>query len=299
MDVPTPRRDHDIGDPRPRGEPPCGDPDAVAGHLRHGAVRVPDDHVGVRIVARVDLEHPVRADARRVVAQAPDALGCERAGILPLDDQVRVAERMPLLEAHRPGRLPLRQSDDLVCHLSGGPLAVERDEPGDPSHPLPLVGGVAARPDDDALERLRAARAARSRRGRAPSPPSARAAPRERPAPPRRPRPRTSHPRAPGCVARGRRSRPPARRSASGDASHRSTAALAPRRATGPSPPARAHGPGASDRWGEPPRRMPGRARRGVRGRRHGRRRPHARSAAAEPDRRGGGTSRSASAARR
>ncbi len=152
---------------------------------------------------------PSRADARGAVAQAPHARGRERTGILPLDDEVGVAERVPLLEAHRSGGYRCASATISSATSPGRPLAVERDEPGDPPHPLPLVGRVAARSDDDRARAPPPARALRSRRGRAPSRrfarrgfPSAARTSVDDPALEHRLRPLA------GSAARGRRSRP-------------------------------------------------------------------------------------------
>ena len=80
-----------------------GDPAAVAGHLRHGAVGVPDHDLGLRVLA------PRRPRARR---RSRSRSGRRRAGARarrraarptrPLDEQVAVTERVPLREPHPP-----------------------------------------------------------------------------------------------------------------------------------------------------------------------------------------------------
>src|SRR5439155_15127575 len=64
----------DVRDPGSLGEPPRGDPRAVARELRGRPVRVPDQNGRLRSVDRDDLEHAVRTDAAVVVAQRSDTV---------------------------------------------------------------------------------------------------------------------------------------------------------------------------------------------------------------------------------
>ena len=93
------------GDPAPPREPECGDPRPVARDLGARPVRVPDDDVGLGSPDVRDLEDAVRADPVVRVAETPHLVGHERGReISPLDEQVRVTERVPLRESHRPPR---------------------------------------------------------------------------------------------------------------------------------------------------------------------------------------------------
>jgi hypothetical protein len=86
---------------------PCGDdPCSVSGQLRCRAVGIPDQQLGPRTVDRHDFEQPVGADAVVVVTQTPHTVRCQWVGKLsPLDQQVIVAERLPLRQFHlRPRR---------------------------------------------------------------------------------------------------------------------------------------------------------------------------------------------------
>src|SRR5262249_1133116 len=104
-----PRRD-DAG-PDPYGHlveagekrmPARRDPRPVAGELRLRAVRVPDHDLNLAPVAHRDLEDAVGADAAVVVAECTDGLGLELpAEDRALDDQIVVAEAVPLLERDR------------------------------------------------------------------------------------------------------------------------------------------------------------------------------------------------------
>ena len=86
--------------------------------------------IAAGVVARGDLEHAVRADARcgrrRGAARAPRSSAAASARST---SEVRVAERVPLLEPHRL-RLPTRERDHVP--RDGGRIAagVDDDEPG-------------------------------------------------------------------------------------------------------------------------------------------------------------------------
>ena len=84
------------------GEPAGRDPDAVTGHLRGGAVRVPDGHSGAGAVAVAHLDHAVRADPGLDRAEPPHARRRQRARVRLHHDEVAIAERVPLRELHRP-----------------------------------------------------------------------------------------------------------------------------------------------------------------------------------------------------
>ncbi len=94
---------------QPRG----GDPGSVARHLRRRPVRVPDHERRPRPSRADDLQHAVarrsRCGRRR---GARTRSGVSVAAVRLLDEEVRVAERMPLLEAHRL-RLPAYVREDL------------------------------------------------------------------------------------------------------------------------------------------------------------------------------------------
>ena len=111
------------------GEPAGGDPRAVARQLGDRAVRVPDHDLGRVAVRGDDLEDPVRADAEVVVADPLHPLGRQRDRQLgALDEQVVVAEAMPLRELH-PATLPSRLT--ISCATSaGGRLASTGTSPG-------------------------------------------------------------------------------------------------------------------------------------------------------------------------
>ena len=187
-----------------------------------------------------------------------------------------------------------------VAISSTRPGAVDRHDPGDPAHPLPLVGGVAAGADDDALARLRPRAALRSRRARGSSPPFARRRSRALPAPPPRHPARTSPRCARRSAARARRAGSRARRSPSGAGSCSPRGGRRRARATRPPRRARARARGAAGRWRGRPRPPADRAPASRACAAAGSRLDLGqRSAPARPSPGGGGTSRSASAARR
>src|SRR4051812_1848608 len=117
-DEPRPDQDAPLVGAGAAGEPACGDPRAVAGELRDRAVRVPDHDLGRVAVRRDDFQNPVRADAEVVVADALDRLRRQRSVELGLlDEQVVVAEPVPLGELHR-ATLPSRST--ISCATSAG-----------------------------------------------------------------------------------------------------------------------------------------------------------------------------------
>ena len=202
-----------------------------------------------RDLAAGHLEHAVAPDPRVDVAEPPHALRRQRARVGLLDDQVGVAERVPLLEPHREEARPTRECDRArprcATTSAQSPPATQAVETraGDPPHPLALVRGVPARAHDDRLERL-GSRAARDlleperllARCATPLPASAArtssTTPRANIAPSAR-----------GSAARARPARRRARRSASGVASPSTRAGRCVRpRATCPPRPARAPG---------------------------------------------------------
>jgi hypothetical protein len=82
-------------------QPAGGDPRPVSGQLRGRAVGIPDDDLRRVTVRRQHFDDAVRADAEVVVADLLHALGRQRQGKLsPLDQQVVVAEPVPLRELH-------------------------------------------------------------------------------------------------------------------------------------------------------------------------------------------------------
>ena len=267
------RVDLDVGRAGFPQEPGGGDPRSVARQLRRRPVRIPDPNGRPGVVAAGDLQHAVGADPEADVAEAPHAIRDEVATVGPLDEEVRVAERVPLLEAHRL-RLPAYVREDVRGdgrRVAGG---FHENDAGNSPHPLALVRGVPPRADDDPLERVAPARALRSRAVRASSPPCATRAARALLGPPRRPRARTSPPPGHGCVVPARRSRPRARRSVSGVGS--SCPRAGPRAASASLrlPRARERARDAVGRSGGRSRRWWDRVRRGARVRRHGRGRP-------------------------
>ena len=101
-DLARPDGDDDLVGAAPAREPAGGDARPVAGELGRRAVRVPDDDLGARPVGGEHLEDPVGADADVVVAEPADERRLEReADLSPLDEQVVVAEPVPLRESHR------------------------------------------------------------------------------------------------------------------------------------------------------------------------------------------------------
>ena len=101
-DLARPDGDDDLVGAAPAGQPAGGDARAVPRELGRRAVRVPDDDLGARPVGGEHLEDPVRADAEVVVAEPPDERRLQRAAdVSPLDEQVVVAEPVPLRESHR------------------------------------------------------------------------------------------------------------------------------------------------------------------------------------------------------
>ena len=104
------------------------------------AIRMPLPDISAMEPSGFQMRTTARASSRPVTSSTPccrfrsrrrTAGGRARrqvAGIGPLDDQVRVPERMPLLEAHR-GRLPLRGRRSRLRSL-GGPLASTGTSPG-------------------------------------------------------------------------------------------------------------------------------------------------------------------------
>jgi hypothetical protein len=93
------------GDPTSPSEPHGGDPGAVPGQLGSRAVRVPDHDLRLGASHVDDLENPVGSHALVGIAEPPGLLGPERLGKLaPLEQQVRVPERVPLREPHRARR---------------------------------------------------------------------------------------------------------------------------------------------------------------------------------------------------
>ena len=101
VEVARPDRDRDALGTRLAREPGCNDANAVAGELGGRAVGVPDTNLGSCPVDGRDLQEPVRPDAVVVVAELPDAVRCQRLGELSLlDQQVVVAERLPLRQFH-------------------------------------------------------------------------------------------------------------------------------------------------------------------------------------------------------
>ena len=94
------RNPHSPGAASP-GEPACGDPRAVARELGCRAVGIPDHDLGRVTVGRGDLDDPVGADTEVVIADLLDPFGRQRERKLsPLDQQVIVAEPVPLRELH-------------------------------------------------------------------------------------------------------------------------------------------------------------------------------------------------------
>ena len=76
----------------------------VARQLGLGAVGVEDPQLGDegRVVAAREQQHPVGADPEVRIAEPLDARRRQLPGqLVGLDDQVVVAERLPLLESHR------------------------------------------------------------------------------------------------------------------------------------------------------------------------------------------------------
>ena len=94
------------------GKPASRDSRPVARELGGRAVGVPDDDLGGIAVRRRDLDDAVGADAEVVVADPLHPFGRQREGKLsPLDQQVIVAEPVPLRELH------------LRCRPEGDPQA--------------------------------------------------------------------------------------------------------------------------------------------------------------------------------
>ena len=91
----------DLAGARASGQPAGGDARAVAGELGRRAVRVPDDDLGARTFDGQDFQDAVRADSQVIVAEAPYERRPERgADVSPLEEQVVVAEAVPLRESH-------------------------------------------------------------------------------------------------------------------------------------------------------------------------------------------------------
>ena len=82
-------------------KPRRDDSHAVAGQLGCRAVRIPDPHLGVRPFHLQYLKQTVGSDAVVVVAEVPDTIRRQRFWKLsPYDQQVVVAERLPLRQCH-------------------------------------------------------------------------------------------------------------------------------------------------------------------------------------------------------
>ena len=100
-DVAGPDADPDAVEPVTPGQPAGGDSRAVSGQFGGRSVRVPDHDLRRVAVRRQDLDDPVGADTEVVVADLLHPLGRQRQGKLsPLDQQVIVAEPVPLRELH-------------------------------------------------------------------------------------------------------------------------------------------------------------------------------------------------------
>src|SRR5262245_23090264 len=283
----------------PSRKPARRDPRAVPGELGDGAVRVPDDHLGSVVVRRDHLEDAVGADAEVVVADALHPLRCQGDRELGLlDEQVVVAEAVPLGELHR-AAVTLsegptgRRTTNAAAAFAGRPFRSGwRRSPAPPRPgggrrrrsrgPGSGASTCAGTRRTGACERRgprsppRAA-ALRCPGGRESSSRSRRSAPRAPWRPPPPPRARTSRAFVPRSAVRARPGAPRARRCASGGVSRRSTGCPSP--AAGSNRPRRARararrGGGRSD---EPRRPSPGRARRAARG--LARRRPRRRAA--------------------
>ena len=271
---------------------------AVARQLGLRAVGVEDPQV--RDVAgsrwRREQQHAVGEEAEVRLAEPAHAGGRQlERQLVALDDQVVVAEGLPLLEAHRH-----RASESRISPATRRRVAardVDHVHPGELAHPGQLAARVVAR---SALHRARRRRRA-GPRSRAPW----------RPSPTRRRGSGAEHllARAGGdhridAAPRWRRtgahdpSSDP--RAASDGAAPHSTAARAPRAARArPAPAARARAPRAGGRWARSPPRPTARGRRDARGAPAGRRVPARRSAVREPPPGARGRrSRSVSAAR-
>ncbi len=133
----------------------------VAGQLGLGAVGVEDPQLGdeLGVLAAREQQHPVGADPEVRVAEPLDPLRVQLPGkVLRLDDQVVVAQRLPLLESHRrepsspTGRKPYMAGNgpSTSFAISARPRrraagAVDRVEVGDLAHPGELAAGVVAR----------------------------------------------------------------------------------------------------------------------------------------------------------
>jgi len=103
-DLPPGRLDRDLSGPRLRREPPRGDPDTVARHLGGRSVGVPDRDDGMGVSTMRDLQHAVRADPGLDGAEPLNPRRRELAGVGLLDDEVAVAEGVPLGELHLSSR---------------------------------------------------------------------------------------------------------------------------------------------------------------------------------------------------
>ena len=112
---------------------------AVAGQLGLGAVGVVDPQARdvAGLVGGREREHAVGADAEVAVAQRAHAVGADPGR---LDDQVVVAERLPLLELHGCDHAVQLGGD--VRRVAAGD--VERADVGELAHPRELALGVAA-----------------------------------------------------------------------------------------------------------------------------------------------------------
>ena len=82
-------------------EPGRRDPGPVPRHLRGRAVGIPDRDLRPRAFVCEHLEDAVAADPDPGIAEPADSVGRERAAVGLRYQQVRVAERVPLLEPHR------------------------------------------------------------------------------------------------------------------------------------------------------------------------------------------------------
>ena len=179
----------------------------VAGELGLGAVGVEDPQLGdePRVLAAREQQHPVGADPEmRVAEPLHPGRGQLPGELLRLEDQVVVAQRLPLLESHRGAAYSPRSARQYrAARPRRRSIAGRgRSRPGSGSCASRSAGG--GRSCGSASSSARGRRRA-ARRSRAPCGRCARARPPPPPAPPRR-RPR---PRSPRC---GRRSARRARR---------------------------------------------------------------------------------------
>ena len=140
-DPPATGLDLDLARPGLPQEPGGGNARAVPRHLRDGAVGIPDHHHCRGSVNADDLQHSVAPDPVEHVTQATHAVHRQVPGVGLLDEDVRVAEGVPLLEPHGCVRLPPCEPEQFVRDVGRGTRPVDHPDPRDPAHPLPLVCG--------------------------------------------------------------------------------------------------------------------------------------------------------------